>query len=234
MEAPENTLEAFEHAVGLGYRYIETDAQLSADGIPFAFHDSHLDRVSSRSGAVSDLTWAEISDVVIHAENNGGGHLATIEELLERFPDQVFNIDAKSSAVVDPLIQAIHRAGAADRVCIASFFDTRLRRIRTSTSVHTSQGPAGIAATMLRSLIDRPQRLRDPRPLQVPVKAGRLQVVTQAFVNTAHEARCPVHVWTIDDTDTMHELIDLGVDGIMTDNPSALKGVLVDRGRWKA
>ena len=173
-EAPENTIEAFRHAASLGYRYIETDAQLTADGIPVAFHDPRIDRVTDQEGAVADLTWAQLAELTIHSAQ-GGGHLATIAELLVEFPTMRFNIDAKSSAVVNPLIDAIVAANALDRVCIASFFDHRIAGIRRrlGDDVCLSQGPIESMLTLALGAAGTEYERTTRRPLQLPDTVGR-------------------------------------------------------------
>lgn len=228
-EAPENTREAFNYAVDLGYRYIETDARLTSDGIPIAFHDSVIDRVSDQQGAVDEMTWDQLSQLVIH----GSGHLMTIPELLAEFPETRFNIDAKTSDVIDPLLAAIEDAGALDRVCLASFFDTRVRRIRRiyGDAVATGCGPIEITALRLRGLIGR----KSPDvacALQLPPTYKGVTIVNESLIALAKTNGRPIHVWTIDDADEMHRLLDLGVDGIMTDRPKVLKEVLESRGSW--
>ena len=142
LEAPENTIEAFRYADSLGFQYFETDAQLTADGIPIAFHDPRIDRVTDQTGAISEMSWAELEGLVIHPNQSGGGRLATIAQLLTEFPDHCFNIDAKSAEVVAPLVTAVLDADALHRVCFASFFDNRLSTIRKLTCLlYTSPSP---------------------------------------------------------------------------------------------
>lgn len=232
-EAPENTMEAFRYAASLGFGYFETDAQLTADGIPIAFHDPQIDRVTDRTGAISDMTWDELRDLTIHREINGGGHLATIQQLLEELPRHFFNIDAKSAEVVAPLVDTVVAANALNRVCFASFFDHRLGTIRKlgGPETCTSAGPFEVATSFVQSLFGRASATG--RPQQVPSRVYKFPVVTKRFVDFAHEMGSHVHVWTIDDTNEMHRLLDLGVDGIMTDRPTVLRQVLIERGQWE-
>ena len=233
-EAPENTLEAFHRAVDLGFQYLETDARLTADGIPFAFHDPLLDRVSDREGAVNEMTWEQLSDVVIHPGQNGGGRLATIEQLLQEFPDTNFNIDTKSASVVGPLLDVLEENDALDRVCLASFFDQRLASIRQRLGDRAcvSQGPFETITSLARGLLGQESDQAANRPLQVPTSIGPLPVIRPKLIRAAQRFGSPVQVWTVDDPQRMHELLDMGVDGIMTDHPSVLRGVMVERGQW--
>lgn len=237
--APENTLRAFGAAVALGFRYLETDVHLTADGVLVAFHDPALDRVTDRSGLIEHLTLAEVREARI----GGTDPVPTFAELLTTFPDARFNIDPKADASVVALAAALRRHDAVGRVCIGAFSDDRLRRLRDllGADLCTSAGPRETAALVAESKLPR-AAWRRGRPafhcLQVPVRhtvRGRtVEVVTPAFLDAAHERGAQVHVWTIDDPAEMHRLLDLGADGIMTDHPSVLRDVLVERGAWAA
>jgi glycerophosphoryl diester phosphodiesterase len=241
-DLPENTLPAFDAAYGLGYRHIETDAHLSSDGVVFSFHDHMLDRVTERSGHLSRVTAAFIAeaDAAYHFSPDGltfplrgtGIRVPTMEEVLTRWPDVFVNIDTKSDAVVGPLVDLLRRLDALDRVCIGSFSDERLKRVRLSEGrLCTSMGPRAITRAWLASRVGRMPRMQADC-LQVPVRARRVVVVDRRFVDAAHRAGLQVHVWTIDDADEMGSLLDLGVDAIMTDRPRLLRDVLVGRGQW--
>ncbi len=228
-EFPENSLAAFRAAVDLGFRYLETDVHLTADGVVIAFHDEELDRVTDGSGVIADLRWDEIR----HARIGGTEPIPTMADLLTAFPDVRFNIDAKSDTVVDALIALIDDHGAADRVCIGAFDDGRLARIRTSLpGVCTAIGPNGIARLKAGS-IGIPVGSLAGDCAQVPTRHGRWLVVSRRFVRAAHRRGLQVHVWTIDDADEMHRLLDLGVDGVMTDRPTILREVYRSRGLWR-
>lgn len=227
-EFPENSLAAFEAATRLGFRYLETDVHLTADGVVVAFHDEVLDRVTDGTGAVAGLTWNEIRDAKI----DGSEPIPTMAELFAAFPGARFNIDAKSEAVVDPLLALIREHGAADRVCIGAFDDERLARVRTSLAgVCTVLGPNAIARLKAAGHRVPVGRLAGDCA-QVPIRHGRWTVVERRFVRAAHRRGLQVHVWTIDDADEMDRLLDLGVDGIMTDRPSVLRDVYRSRGVW--
>ncbi|MEA3019220.1 MAG: glycerophosphoryl diester phosphodiesterase [Actinomycetota bacterium] len=225
---PENTMPAFEHAVQLGYRYVETDVHVTADGVLVAFHDDVLDRVTDRAGVISDLPWSEVSQ----ARVDGREPIPRFEELLGAFPDLKVNIDPKHDASVEPLAAVIARAGAVDRVCIGAFSDERLERVRSLLpGVCTSLGPMGTVQLGLAASGEEVGALPSPCA-QVPTHIGAREIVTPALLDEAHRRGMQVHVWTIDDPIEMERLIDLGVDGIMTDVPATLKDVLVARGRW--
>ena len=226
LEAPENTLDAFDAAVSAGFRYLETDAQLTADGVVVAFHDSSIDRVSDSEGPISSWQWADLREVEI----NGSGRLSTIADLLERFPEHRFNLDAKSDIVVEPLMDVITSANAFDRVCLGSFSDARIGRMRTlgPSNVCTSFGPRSTAIQYLRSA-RVPLGMPNGNAVQVPPYYRGVPLLTERFVERAHADGLAVHAWTIDDAAEMHRLLDMGIDGIMTDRPSVLKSVFTER-----
>ena len=216
-EAPENTLAAFRHAVGLGYRYLDTDVQLTADGFLVAFHDNDLRRTCGRPGRISELVWSEVAT----ARVDGREPIPLLTELLEEFPDSFLNIDAKADATVEPLIEVLRATAATSRVCIGSFSHRRLRRVRRALgdAVCTSASPVEVAAWVAGRVPE------GPSCFQVPVSQGPVRVVTPRTVEQARAAGRPVHVWTIDDRAEMQRLIDLGVHGIMTDRCDALQAV---------
>jgi glycerophosphoryl diester phosphodiesterase len=225
---PENTMPAFEHAVALDYRYVETDVHVTADGVLVAFHDESLDRVTDRTGLIRDLPWAEVSK----ARVDGREPIPLLEDLLGTWPHLRVNIDPKHDSAVDALIDTIHRTGSIRRVCIGSFSDRRLARVRAALGPElcTSLGPRGTARLKAATY---GARLRLPSPCaQVPVRTNGVTVTNERFVRTAHRLGLQVHVWTIDDPAEMHRLLDLGVDGIMTDRPAVLRQVLEERGAW--
>ncbi|HTJ75302.1 MAG TPA: glycerophosphodiester phosphodiesterase [Acidimicrobiales bacterium] len=227
-EGAENTMPAFEHAVRLGYRYLETDVHATADGVLVAFHDNVLDRVTDRQGVIGRMPWDDVRQARV-----GDDGIPLLVELLSTWPDVRVNIDIKHEASIVPLVEVLNRAGAHDRVCVASFSGKRLDRFRNLTGgrVCTATSPRDIARIRLAGLGLGGGRFA-AACTQVPVRQGPVVVVSRQFVDAAHRRQLPVHVWTIDDPDEMERLLDLGVDGIMTDRPTVLKEVLVRRGQW--
>jgi glycerophosphoryl diester phosphodiesterase len=231
-EAPENTMPAFEHAVSLGFRYLETDVHLSADGVLMAFHDPDLTRTCGVDGTIAEMTAEELAGVRV----DGRAPIPLMSELLERFPDVRFNIDCKSDAAAGPLTALIRRYEAVDRVCLGAFSHARLSKLRTllGPELLSCMSPQEVATLRLTGRTTGAAA----RVAQVPVRYGAptgpkgVTVVTERFVRNAHRRSVPVHVWTIDDADEMHQLLDLGVDGIMTDRPEVLRDVLIERGQW--
>lgn len=226
---PENTMPAFEGAASLGYRWVETDAHVTADGICLAFHDDRLDRVTDRTGIIAELPYREVRQ----ARVDGREPIPLLEDLLGAFPDLRVNIDPKHDAAVDALVGVIERTGSIERVCVGSFSDARIARVRAALGPRlcTSLGPKA-TARLRGGSYGLPAKRFDGACAQVPHRYKGVTVVDRRFVQRAHQAGLQVHVWTIDDPAEMHELLDLGVDGIMTDRPSVLLEVLESRGAW--
>ncbi|MDQ2758811.1 MAG: glycerophosphodiester phosphodiesterase [Actinomycetota bacterium] len=231
----ENSLRAFRTAVDLGYRYVETDVHATADGELVAFHDDRLERVTDGSGRVAQLPWAAVA----RARIAGREPVPRLADLLEELPTTRFNIDLKADGAVEPLWRTLRDHGAEARVCVASFSDRRLRAFRrlAGERVATTAGPretavVRFAPARLSALARLPAAV-----LQVPVvhRLGLVSVrlVTRSFVGRAHRLGKQVHVWTVDDPAEMVSLLDLGVDGLVTDRIDLLKQVLVDRGQWR-
>lgn len=225
IEGLENTLAAFRHAVDLGYRYLETDVHVTADGVLLAFHDDVLDRVSDQQGAIASLTHADVS----RARVGGREEVPTLVSLLDELPGTRFNIDLKADGAVRPLADLVAARGLEDDVLVGSFSASRLREFRRLTGgrVATSAAPTEVAAF----LAGWPRRA-DFDALQVPHRRGRLVVASARLVRRAHAAGKHVHVWTIDAAEEMRELLDRGVDGLFTDRTDTLKDVLVERDQW--
>lgn len=220
---------AFEDAVAMGYRYLETDVHATADGVLVAFHDDQLDNMTDRQGQIGDLSWAEVRQARVRDRDE----LPLLEDLLTAWPDVRVNIDPKHDAAVEPLVEVIRRTGAIERVCIGAFSDERLTRVRQELGprICTSMGPRQVARFVAGSY-GLPVGRFTAACVQVPVKRGPVTVVNERFVSAAHDRGLPVHVWTVNDADEMERLLDMGVDGIMTDRPQVLKGVLQDRAAW--
>jgi glycerophosphoryl diester phosphodiesterase len=232
----ENTLAAFRRAIDMGYRYVETDVHATSDGRLVAFHDSVLDRVSDTRGAIAALTY----DAVREARVAGAEPIPLLAELFEEFPDIRVNIDIKSDAAVAPTIREVLRHRAAERVCVASFSERRLRAARAALGPRVATAAGQVGTALLRftpSLVSR--LLHTPAPvLQIPALhrlGGRtVTLVTPGLVRRAHGLGKQVHVWfhpwSREDAPEMHRLLDLGVDGIVTDHIHVLRDVLADRG----
>jgi glycerophosphoryl diester phosphodiesterase len=223
---PENTMPAFQHAVDLGYTYLETDVHATRDGVLVAFHDADLSRTCGRPGRIETLPWRDVSA----ARVAGREPIPLFEDLVGAFPEARINIDCKADSALPALIASLKRLDCLDRVCLGGFSDQRLRRLRAALGdrLCSSFGPVQMASLRSGAPVPFGGQLA-----QVPVRFGRLPIVTPATVARAHRRGYHVHVWTIDDADEMTRLLDLGVDGIMTDRPQVLKDVLAARGEWR-
>lgn len=233
-EGLENSMAAFASAVELGYRYVETDVHATRDGELLAFHDDSLDRVTDGTGRVAELPWSAVADVRI----GGREPIPRLDDLLGAWPDLRVNIDLKSAGAVRPLVEVIERHRAHDRVCVTSFSDKRrLAALRAlSRPVATSAGQARTTAFTLGSGSRLPRisglPVRKIDCLQIPLSHRGIPLVTARSIRAAHAADTEVHVWTINDPDEMRRLLDLGVDGLITDRADLLKDVLVGRSQW--
>jgi glycerophosphoryl diester phosphodiesterase len=225
---PENSWPAFEHAVGLGYSYLETDVHSTADGVLVAFHDRTLDRVTDATGRISELPYRQVAKARI----GGTEPIPKLADLLGAWPDVRFNIDVKDEPAVRPLAEVLRRAAAWDRVCITSFSAFRVQATRRALDrpVCMATSPVGVGA--LRS--GMPTRLLAARFGKLSVRCAQIPVrmATGLFLRRAHRAGLQVHVWTVNDRAVMTRLLDLGADGIMTDDTAALREVLEARGQW--
>ena len=228
----ENTVAAFSRAVELGYRYIETDIHATADGVAVVFHDHTLSRIAGRPERIGELTWAQLARVRV----DGQPLVPRLSDVLDAWPTVRFNLDVKEDEAVAPTLAAVRAARALDRVLLASFSDARTARIRAQLGpdVATSLGTRGVARLWSASRAGRGagRLATSVAAAQVPVRQGPVRVVDERFVRYAHKLGLAVHVWTIDRPDQMHELLDLGVDGIMTDRIDVLREVYLTRGYW--
>ncbi len=218
IDAPENTLLSFARAVAIGVEYIETDVHASHDGVAVIAHDPSLERVAGRKVRVSQLTMSELRKVRLGHDQG----FPSLAEALDAFPETKFNIDVKSKDAVPGTIAAITDAGAQDRVLVSSF-DERRRALalRGLPGVVSSASARRFLPALLAGKVGfSPALRRSMRGLvavQVPEKAVGLRVTTAKMVRALHDAGIEMHVWTVNDPARMDALLDLGVDGIVTD-----------------
>lgn len=226
LEVEENTMAAFAHAVALGYAHVETDVQATRDGVAVVFHDDTLARMTGEDVRVDALDWAELRA----RRTRGGNAIPRLDELLAAWPGLFVNLEAKADAAVAPMAEVIARAGALGRVCVGSFAPRRTAEAvrRLGPGLLWSPAHAGVLSLWLRGW-----GLPAPRPgfrvVQVPTHHRGIAVVTRGFVRAAHASGVQVHVWTVDEAAEMERLLDLGVDGIMSDRPTLLAGVVAVR-----
>jgi glycerophosphoryl diester phosphodiesterase len=240
--APENTLPAFDRAAALGADAIETDVRLSADGVVMVFHDEETARLTGEPGSIERRTAAEIGalDAAWSFSPDGGGtyplrgagvRVPHFAEALRRYPRMRFNVDAKGSepALADALARTIQEARAEHRVCVGSFLDAQAERLgallpgvcrffpEQAATQHVLAAKSGATPVGLPAGFD----LAD-----LPVRVGDVTVAEPQVIEHFHRLGVPVHVWTVDDEDEMRALLELGVDGIVTDRPDVLARVL--------
>ena len=245
--APENSWSAFEHAVKLGYAYLETDARATSDGRLMAFHDRNLERLTGAEGPVNMKSYREVATLRVA----GSEPIPLIEDLLGAWPDVRFNLDLKDEAGIPLLPGVLRRTSAWDRVCVTSFSGARLRAARKLLDhpVCMTPSPSAIAAVRYSIGVGSPGpagsagpgRSQEPptrrlarRLAQAGVCCAQIPgwLATGSFVRRAHAFGLDVHVWTINDRARMIRFLDLGADGIMTDDIETLREVLIERGQW--
>jgi len=231
LEAPENTLLAFLHAINAGATHIETDVHGSADGVAIVSHDPDLTRLAERDVKVAQLTSAELHRVSL----GEGQSYCSLAEALDAFPETRFNIDVKSAEAIPGTIKAIRDVGATDRVLIGSFSTARrLAVVRELPGVATSISAGGAlpAAHAARAGAVRmlTRLLAGVQAVQLPRKVAGASIVTERAIRNFHRAGVEVHIWTINDPAEMMRLLDRGVDGIVTDRADLALPLVAERG----
>jgi len=227
---PENTQAAFAAARTAGYRYLETDVHLSADGQVVVSHDPDLGRVGGADITIASSTWDQLSKI----ELDGGHRLSLLRDLLEAFPDAFWNIDPKSDDVVGPLIALIRDAKVLDRVCFGSFRDRRLAEISTvfGSDVCLSAGPRGTLASVIAAFVWPFYKPRH-QCLQLPAKAYGLPLNRSLLIRRLQRLGLQVHYWTINTRSDIERLLDAGADAIITDEIYLLRQILQERNEWE-
>lgn len=234
----ENTMGAFRHAVELGYRYLEIDVRTAACGTLVVFHDEELGRVTTGSGRLSEKTWEELSELRVGMDGRFTEPMVRFEDLLTEWDDVHFNVDLKDGEAVGPFVEIVERHGAHHRVLAASFNDARRHRVnkRLSRPVATSGGWVSTGLIVLLGPLGFlrwiSRRLAGIDCVQVPIEHSGVRIVRPKFIERCHKAGLQVHVWVVDDPAEMHRLLDMGVDGLMTDDAEALADVMAERSIW--
>ncbi len=233
--APENSWAAFEHAVKLGYAYLETDARATSDGKLVAFHDRTLDRVTDATGPINALPYREVAALRV----SGTQPIPLIEDLLAAWPDVRFNIDLKDAPGIRMLPDVLRRTGAWDRVCVTSFSGNRLRTARGLLDRPVCMATSPTAIVGVRCNVGSSARWPQLRMFagslsRASVRCAQVprMVATAGFLRRAHALGLDVHVWTINERPEMIRLLNRGADGIMTDDIETLRDVLIERGQW--
>ena len=235
----ENSMSSFRRALDEGFRYLELDVHATADGEVVVSHDATLDRTTDAAGPIAEQPWEQVR----RARIAGREPLPALRQVIEELPGALLNIDVKADPAVRPTLELLTEADVWHRVCLASFSAARLGRLRRDggSRLITSCSPRDVLSLRLRGWLRQARVawaggwLPVPAQLaQVPRRQGPVTVVDPALLGAAHELGMEVHVWTINDAAEMRELLDMGVDGLITDRPDLLRDVLADRGQWPA
>ena len=238
---PENTLYAFERAAASGVDVIETDVRATSDGELVVFHDDNVNRTTDGAGPVGALTLAELKrlDAAYRFSPDGGRSfplrgqgvtVPTLREVFDALPRMRFNIEPKRGAppLAAPLCRLIRERGMTDRVLVASFTGSTLADFRRECPEIATSASTGEVASFLSLQETGLAASYSPamQALQVPERAGVLRLLTRDFVEAAHGRNLRVHAWTINDEGDMRRLVEMGVDGVMTDYPDRLLRVM--------
>lgn len=239
--APENTLTAFQKSFDLGVDVLELDIHASKDGELVVIHDKMVDRTTNGKGLIAEMTLAEVKklDAGFNWTDDDGKtfpfrgkdvRIPTLREVFQKFPDTIINIEPKHDdpSPVKPLCDLIKEFKRTDKVIVGSFRDEVLEDFRRNCQgVATSASPSeasGFLARFKVGLNDNYTPIMSA--LQIPQRIGSFEIITKDYLKAAHESNLQVHVWTINKTENMQHLIELGVDGIMTDYPDRLLELL--------
>lgn len=257
-EGPSSTLYAMARALENGASALELDVHATRDRRLVVCHDETVDRTTNHTGAISDLTLAQLREMdnaywwvdgrdvapglddeayVLRGRAPGEPRLtvATLAEVAGAFPGVLLNLDIKQSAPdVEPyedlLAREIVELELVERVIVASFLDAALARFRTLAPRVATSAATQETTDFYFSMLEGAPVVPPASALQVPMTYGEVRVVDERFVAAAHQADLAVHVWTLNDAAEIDEALDLGVDGIISDRPSVTSALLATRG----
>jgi glycerophosphoryl diester phosphodiesterase len=242
--APENTMPAIDNGIALGSDGLEIDVQLSADGVPVVIHDQTLDRTTDRTGPVNALTAAELARVDAGYRFEAGGQhpfrgkgvgVPILDDVLGKYPSTRVIIEMKGGEpeLARAVAMSIRKANAVDRICVGSFYQGSIDAIRAGhPDVITSASQEEARWTLHRSWVRWPWIGNYPYcAFQVPEHAGRMRVVSRAFVRQVHKQGHVVQVWVVNEREDIRRLLDWGVDGIISDRPDI---AVTARDEWLA
>jgi glycerophosphoryl diester phosphodiesterase len=241
---PENTFHAFQGAVDMGYRYLETDLHVTSDGVLVAFHDDTLERTTDAAGPIQERTWDEIAHLDAgynfapqhgYPRRGRGDRIPRLDDLLATYPAIRLVLDLKQAGTAHPLARLLQERDDEDRVIVGSFSEKRLKAFRTASGrrVATSSGPRETMRIWLASRFGRGAPMTHADALQLPEDFAFVDLPDERLVETAHAHGLQVHVWTVNDGGQMDRLLDRGVDGIITDRADVLKELLIRRESWQ-
>lgn len=219
---PENTAGSFRAALAAGVSYIETDVVGSLDGVAMIAHDLTLERIAGDPRALAEVSAAELADVDL-----GGEGFITLRQALESFPAARFNIDIKDFRAIPDVINALRHAEASDRVLVTSFSAARRRAVTTELpEVASSASATEFLGIFAASSLWITPPLPPIQAIQIPVRAAGLSTITRGLVDRYHRAGLEIHAWTINDPVEMRRLLELGVDGLVTDRADLALNVI--------
>lgn len=237
---PENTWYGFDRATGdMGYRYLETDVQVTSDGVVVVFHDDTLERCTNGVGNVRDWRWDDLRhlDAGYNFSPDGesfplrgsGIGISRLDATLDRYPDLRLNIDLKSDGTEWAVAEVVRTMKREDTVLVGAFTDSRIARFRRITKgrVATACGPRDSIAMYAASRIGRAMPAKGDA-YQLPYKTKGISA-DRRLIKAVHDAGKQIHLWTVNDRDEMERFLDLGVDGIITDRPDILNELMEDR-----
>ena len=241
---PENTLEAFKYSAEMGVDVLELDVHSTSDGALVVMHDGNVERTTNGSGQVNQMTLAELKnlDAGYQFTSDGGKtfpyrgkgiRIPTLQEIFDSFPSMTFNVEPKQAepSVTKPLCEMIRARNMTEKVIVGSFRQIAIDEFRAECAeVATAATPSEVSEFLAMYKIGLGESYSPPmQVLQIPENVGSLQVVSKDFIETARKLNLKVHVWTINQTDDMQRLIEMKVDGIMTDYPDRLLNLLNKR-----
>lgn len=245
--APENTLIAFEEGLRQGAHMLESDIQVSADGVPILLHDSRVDRTTQGTGEASDLSLDQIKGLDASARfrpapgikaargSENPLRIPTLREAFEEFPEAAFNLEikGKSAQLVSAVVALVLEFDREDRTLLTAGEDDTQALLREELRKTRAQPALGASLSdildVVRSAQSKTAPQTDSMALQIPSLFGGAPLATAELIAHCHRYTIEVHVWTINDPEEMTHLLDLGVDGLVTDNPEIMARVLADR-----
>jgi len=245
-EAPENTLPAFARALAQGAAILETDVHSTRDGVVVVYHDERVERTTDGAGAIAELDFAALRALDAgHCYSPDGGRsfpfrgqglrIATLAEAFEAFPGARFNVEIKRDdpALVEGTVRAVAAAGREDLTLLTAGDDAAMaslrRHLRETGLAPATGASAGDVLGFVRAATGGGAPPPEPMALQIPMEFAGRPLVTRELVSFAHAHEVQVHVWTVNDPEEMHRLLDLGVDGIVSDYPARVCEVLAKR-----
>ena len=228
IENDENTLEAFEKSINLGYQYIETDVRHTKDNKLVIFHDADLKRICNLDVSISSLSFKELQEYKIFNKHK----IPLLSEALNTWSNVYFNIEPKSEESAYLLLDELKKQKDLNRFCVGSFKSANLSimRVGLKHKICTSMSQDEVINFFINRFF--PFSNNNAPCLQIPMYFYGVKIVTKNLVDHVHNLGKKIHVWTINDESEMKTLIDYEVDGIMTDRPKKLKELLLERLLW--